>query len=613
MSLDATGHDPSLGPAFPVVTTSRQVWEALTRRALGTIYRLDQVEVWTATHASGNEVAVARKALRLCGVDPGEGPLGINDVEREVDALEARAERNRTLDASVQTFREAGGHQTVPRKDHGRLADRCSDNAMTREVGSNVRHPGTITPTVPGLADLDELLRRVIDLAATTIEGADHVGIALAEHHDLGARVWTDPVPRILDGVQGSIGQGPSLDAMLDTHTIEVDDLETDSRWPAFTERALARTGVHSILAVPLTLDGQVLGSMNVLSSHDHAFDEDDRATAVALAAHASVLIRAGQIREDLCRTLAAQGQGGSPEDGVGDARLPEDDEPFAKIRAASQRTRRRYRPDADEADAPVPKTRSEVVTDLRAQEVVISAVRRMVVCESREEIDEVLLHAVDALGGRIVKADHGDETAIPVSLVGSPAVPLLAVPDPVTWSSRHLHAHLPRLVEDARNAVARLERSEQLIADADVDALTGLLNRRGYERLAGRLETGDVLVLLDLDDFKAVNDTHGHGAGDRVLRSFASVLREQVRASEYAIRLGGDEFLVVLRDVDTAASKLFLRRLRRAWERQRPQPVDISAGVATVGKRVDLALESADRDLYDHKHRHELPRKGKR
>ncbi|CAN5460393.1 hypothetical protein BH23ACT6_BH23ACT6_23610 [soil metagenome] len=88
--------------------------------------------------------------------------------------------------------------------------------------------------------------------------------------------------------------------------------------------------------------------------------------------------------------------------------------------------------------------------------------------------------------------------------------------------------------------ALGRLEHTHQLTADSERDALTGLLNRRAYQRFSGRVCPGDVLVLLDLDDSKQVNDTHGHLAGDQVLRVLGSVLHTEVRITEHALRLGG-------------------------------------------------------------------------
>lgn len=237
---------------------------------------------------------------------------------------------------------------------------------------------------------------------------------------------------------------------------------------------------------------------------------------------------------------------------------------------------------------------------DLQTQQVVTRAVRSLLRCEQRTEVLTLLLDTVHQLGGEIVKARHADGRALPLDLSLGVGEPLLAVPDPD--APEPLRQQLPQLVEDARQTIQRLQRNERMAAAAELDPLTGLLNRRGYERLQGRLHAGDVLVLLDLDDFKMVNDTHGHVAGDQILRLFGATLREEVRISEHAVRLGGDEFLVLLQNATTDAGERFLERLGIAWERRRPLPVGFSAGVAPVISRVERALEIADRSLYDHK-----------
>ena len=113
-------------------------------------------------------------------------------------------------------------------------------------------------------------------------------------------------------------------------------------------------------------------------------------------------------------------------------------------------------------------------------------------------------------------------------------------------------------LADQAVTALDRVELAEQVHRQATVDPLTGLANRRAFtdalqQSLAG--EAGDLeaaaVVFLDLDRFKAVNDTLGHGAGDELLCTVARRLRDMVRADDLVARLGGDEFTVLLRSVE--------------------------------------------------------------
>jgi len=248
------------------------------------------------------------------------------------------------------------------------------------------------------------------------------------------------------------------------------------------------------------------------------------------------------------------------------------------------------------------PDVASEHVA-LEVQKLVTAAVRALLTCQEPTEIHEVLLEVVGRLGGEVLQAGDATTSAIDIDLSLGLETPLLATPDPRRPElAEHLRAHLPRLVDDARQALEHLARTEQLATAAERDQLTGLLNRRAYERLAGRVSTGDVLVVVDLDGFKQVNDTHGHLAGDEVLRIFGAVLQAQLRISEQAVRLGGDEFLIVLNQPDTDAAPRLLERLQAAWKQRRPLPVNFSTGIAPVTSSIDAALQAADQRLYQHK-----------
>jgi diguanylate cyclase (GGDEF)-like protein len=159
----------------------------------------------------------------------------------------------------------------------------------------------------------------------------------------------------------------------------------------------------------------------------------------------------------------------------------------------------------------------------------------------------------------------------------------------------------------------ALAERNERLVArlvaEARVDVLTGLLNRRGFEEsLALELARAEregrsvAVVSFDVDDFKRVNDERGHEVGDRVLARLGTILREQARAIDLVARLGGDEFVAVLPSTDAAGACAFAQRVRRALasERSSDLGMTVSAGISEGAAAGPAAtLGAADRALY--------------
>ncbi len=205
------------------------------------------------------------------------------------------------------------------------------------------------------------------------------------------------------------------------------------------------------------------------------------------------------------------------------------------------------------------------------------------------------LLRAVLALNGHL-----GDELFPPH-------------PVPMHWAA----AGAAALVLARGNALLLLaaERSSsQLAALAESDPLTGAMNRSGLERAVAALSghTGRpqraALLLIDIDHFKTLNDTHGHAAGDEILRLFADTARSQLRQGDIVARHGGDEFVVMLPGLGLQEGMRVAERLRQAFagalaaRPELPGAPTLSIGVAagdTDSQPFDQLLQDADSALY--------------
>jgi diguanylate cyclase len=152
-------------------------------------------------------------------------------------------------------------------------------------------------------------------------------------------------------------------------------------------------------------------------------------------------------------------------------------------------------------------------------------------------------------------------------------------------------------------------QHKRELLALSRTDSLTGLLNHGAWKdqlelefQRCRRQGKGGAIALIDIDHFKAINDTDGHEAGDRVLCAAIAVWSDLVRASDVLARLGGDEFALLLRQCDTEAALHLAELLRTSLQRE--TGASCSVGAVTMRSRTGAAdlLAAADAQLYEAK-----------
>jgi diguanylate cyclase len=180
------------------------------------------------------------------------------------------------------------------------------------------------------------------------------------------------------------------------------------------------------------------------------------------------------------------------------------------------------------------------------------------------------------------------------------------------TLNARLKETH--REVEELRKEVSRARE------DAMIDGLTGLANRRSFDRVLTAIlaelpanANGPCLLIADIDHFKGVNDTYGHVFGDKVIRAVATILRDNVKGKDLAARYGGEEFVIILPDTPLSGASSLAEsirktvagsRIKRSGTNEIVANVTISFGVARhrSGESERDLLARADQALYQSK-----------
>ena len=505
-----------------------------------------------------------------CPLDPDNANAGPERLRQELAAGGAgRAEfTDRRQDGSplrvacsASPIRDASGAVTHYILVYRDLAEEAEASTRIRQLEALVRIQAELAA---GDHDLERLRQRVVEIALE-LTGAE--GAAMEEVRE-DALVYRAVAGIATDqaGLEVPIQGSLTGLAYSSEESLLVEDTATDHRLSSELRELVQKVGFRSGILVPLTYEGRPWGVLKVYAREPGHFGKAEcRLLELASGALAASLHRVQDHAEERDRR-------GLLLDAVPAL--------IAYIDADQ-----RYR----EVNAAYRERFGVEIDDLRGRSVLEFV--------GQEAYDRVRPYLEAALSGE--RVSYEDDIPLP------------------DGTTRTLHGdYLPH--RDARGRVRGLYAIVRDITDhrdAKIDYLTGLLNRREFEAQGGRLlsvaqryQHDLVLVMGDIDHFKAVNDDLGHLVGDTVLQGVANTLRADLRAADLAGRWGGEEFVLVL--PETAAEEAFklVERLRGtigAREFVPGRPITMSFGLAAAGPGDSLhSLQArADEALYRAKH----------
>ena len=241
---------------------------------------------------------------------------------------------------------------------------------------------------------------------------------------------------------------------------------------------------------------------------------------------------------------------------------------------------------------------------DVHALGAELAATQALVKAESAAEVGAIVSTLVHDLGAVLAPARDREATSlVPFDVSIGLSEPKVSFAAPDTIAETRLKAVLPAFIEAVRLTLGRLEGDQRRDDEATRDQLTGLMTRRAWMRRLAHAEPGDGICLIDLDHFKAVNDTGGHAEGDAVLQAFGGLILRSFRKLDSCGRYGGDELVCLTPELSGPSLVARCEQLRRAWERERPAAaslVGMSVGVSEMGEGGGrAALQSADSAMY--------------
>ncbi|HEY2042114.1 MAG TPA: GAF and ANTAR domain-containing protein [Jatrophihabitans sp.] len=199
----------------------------------------------------------------------------------------------------------------------------------------------------------EHVITRVVQFAAQGVPGAEHVGLSVvAGEQPPNTFAATSQLPVQIDGLQQIVGEGPCLQALIQSDIARADDLAADQQWPRFAAAAVTETGIRSMLSMRLYLSGNRRAALSFYATKPHAFDDVSIATAAIFAAYAS-LIQLNVLHQDkamhLERALESNREIGTAIGILMARKLLTSEQAFDQLRVASQNLHRKLRDVADE------------------------------------------------------------------------------------------------------------------------------------------------------------------------------------------------------------------------------------------------------------------------
>lgn len=140
-----------------------------------------------------------------------------------------------------------------------------------------------------GEMDLESALREVNVSSVASVPGARYGGITLVEDNGVSTLAATHDYATVLDDIQRDVNEGPCLSAAWDQHTIRIDDLTSETRWPRYRDAAVERTPVRSVISFRLFQEGSALAALNFYAESEGVFDDESVEIGLIFAAHTTV------------------------------------------------------------------------------------------------------------------------------------------------------------------------------------------------------------------------------------------------------------------------------------------------------------------------------------